>query len=83
MFEIIGTTGSLIICLSALPQIMKTYRTKRADDLSISYLAILLLGMTLILVYASHTGDLIFIFGNLISILLTLFLIALLLRYRR
>jgi MtN3 and saliva related transmembrane protein len=83
MFEIIWTTGSLIVSLSSLPQILKTYRTRKAGDLSISYLAVLLLGMTLILVYAIHTGDLIFIFGNLASVLLVAFLIVLLLLYRR
>jgi MtN3 and saliva related transmembrane protein len=28
IFEILGTAGSLILCASAIPQIVKTYRTK-------------------------------------------------------
>jgi MtN3 and saliva related transmembrane protein len=82
MFEIMGTIGSLIICISSLPQILKTYRTKKADDLSISYLIILMFGMTLMMIYALHNGDPIFIFGNALSVLSTGVLIFLCLRYR-
>ena len=77
-----GTVGSLIICISSLPQIVKTYRTKKADDLSISYLIILMLGMTLVMIYSLHIGDPIFIFGNSLSVLSTGVLIFLCLRYR-
>lgn len=82
MFEMMGTVGSLIICISALPQIVKTYRTKKANDLSISYLTILMSGMTLMMIYSLHIGDLIFIFGNFLSVLSTGVLIFLCLRYR-
>ena len=82
MFEIVGTIGSLIICISALPQIVKTYRTKKADDLSISYLIILMLGMALMMIYSLHIRDPIFIFGNSLSVLSTGVLIFLCLRYR-
>ena len=44
VFEILGTTGSIIMCASSVPQIMKTYRTKSANSLSGSYLAILIMG---------------------------------------
>jgi MtN3 and saliva related transmembrane protein len=82
MFEIMGTVGSLIICISALPQIVKTYRTKKADDLSISYLIILMLGMALMMIYSLHIRDPIFIFGNSLSVLSPGVLIFLCLRYR-
>ena len=83
MFEIMGTIGSLIICISALPQIVKTYRTKKADDISISYLIILMSGMTLTMIYSLYVGDLVFIFGNSLSVLTTGVLIFLCLRYRQ
>jgi MtN3 and saliva related transmembrane protein len=82
MFEIMGTIGSLIICISALPQIVKTYRTKKANDISISYLIILMSGMTLTMIYSLYVGDLVFIFGNSLSVLTTGVLIFLCLRYR-
>jgi len=80
-FQIFGTTGSLIMCASSIPQIMKTYRTKCSDSLSGSYLAILVLGMLLILSYALYRKDIVFIFGNVLSLLLTGILIVLRYKY--
>ena len=81
-FQILGTTGSLIMCASSIPQIIKTYRTKSADSLSGSYLAILIMGMLLILSYALYRKDIVFIFGNVLSLLLTGILVDLWYRYR-
>jgi MtN3 and saliva related transmembrane protein len=82
VFEILGTTGSIIMCASSVPQIMKTYRTKSANSLSGSYLAILIMGMLLILSYALYRKDIVFIFGNVLSLLLTGILVGLWYRYR-
>lgn len=82
MFEMMGAIGSLVICISSLPQIVKTYRTKKANDLSISYLIILMFGMTLMMIYSLHIGDPIFIFGNSLSVLSTGVLIFLCFWYR-
>jgi len=81
IFQLLGTTGSLIMCASSVPQIIKTYRMKCADNLSGSYLAILMIGMTLILLYALHVKDIVFIFGNGISLTLTAILIVMRYRY--
>ncbi|MEI6153167.1 MAG: PQ-loop repeat-containing protein [Deltaproteobacteria bacterium] len=81
IFQLLGTTGSLIMCASSVPQIIKTYRMKCADNLSGSYLAILMIGMTLILLYALHVKDIVFIFGNGVSLTLTAILIVMRYRY--
>jgi MtN3 and saliva related transmembrane protein len=81
IFQIMGTTGSLIMCASSVPQIIKTYRMKCADNLSGAYLAILMIGMSLILLYALHVKDIVFIMGNSISLTLTAILIALRRKY--
>ena len=82
IYQILGTTGSLIMCASSVPQIIKTYRMKCADNLSGSYLAILMIGMSLILLYALHVKDIVFILGNGISLTLTAILILLRYKYR-
>ena len=82
-FEMMGTAGSMIMCASSVPQIIKTYRTKRADGLSGSYLAILMIGMTLILLYALSVRDVVFIFGNGVALILTGILVGLWFRYRK
>jgi MtN3 and saliva related transmembrane protein len=83
IFEMMGTTGSLIMCASSIPQIWKTYRTKCIDGLSGSYLAILMLGMLLILIYALYVKNIVFIFGNGLSLALTGILVGMWFRYRR
>jgi MtN3 and saliva related transmembrane protein len=82
MFEILGIAGSLIVSVSVLPQIIKTYRTKKANDLSLLYLGILMTGLVMITLYSLHVGNLIFIFGNIWSVASTGILIVLCYRYR-
>ncbi len=82
LFELMGTLGSLIVCLSVFPQIAKTVRTKKVDDINISYLIILMAGITLTTVYALHIGDPVFVFGSILSVASTGILIVLWLRYK-
>ncbi len=81
VFEFLGMTGSLIICGSVIPQVMKTYRTKSARDLSITYLMTLMTGIILLTVYSIYIRDLVFIFGNTLSLLSVGILMVLWRRY--
>ena len=83
IFEMMGTAGSMIMCASSVPQLWKTYRTKCTDGLSGSYLAILMLGMSLILSYALYVENIVFILGNGLSLSLTGILVGLWFRYRK
>ena len=82
IFEILGTAGSLILCASAIPQIIKTYRTKSSDDLSIVYLATLMLGLMLLMVYSIYVKDFVFIFGNTLALSSTGVMIFFWFKYR-
>jgi len=81
IFETVGTAGSLMICASALPQVVKTYRTKRSRDLSIAYLGVLISGMGLLQAYSIYVKDFVFILGNSISMISTGLLIVLWFKY--
>jgi len=83
VFEFLGMTGSLIICGSVIPQVMKTYRTKSARDLSNTYLMTLMTGIILLTVYSIYIRDLVFIFGNTLSMLSVGILMVLWRRYER
>jgi hypothetical protein len=72
----------LIVCASAIPQAVKTYRIKRSRDLSIAYLSVLMLGIGLLQSYSLYVKDFVFIFGNTLSMLSTGLLIVLWFRYR-
>ena len=82
IFEMLGTAGSLILCASAIPQIVKTYRTKSSGDLSILYLATLMFGLMLLMVYSIYVKDFVFIFGNTLALLSTGVIIYLWFKYR-
>ena len=81
VMEFLGITGSLIICGSVIPQVIKTYRTKSARDLSITYLTILMIGIVLLTVYSVYIRDMVFIFGNVLSFMSIVILIGLWKRY--
>ena len=80
--EILGTVGALIICVSAFPQLIKTYTTKSSGDLSIIYLCMLMFGMILLQIYSVGVHDFVFIFGNTLSMIMTGLLIIMWFRYR-
>ena len=79
--EILGTVGALVICISAVPQVIKTYTTKSSGDLSILYLLMLMLGMVLLQIYSVGVHDFVFIFGNTLSMIMTGLLIIMWFRY--
>ena len=81
--EMIGTIGALTICISAVPQVIKTYITKSSGDLSILYLSILMLGMILLQIYSISIHDFVFIFGNTLSMIMTGLLIVMWFKYQK
>jgi uncharacterized protein with PQ loop repeat len=83
IFEILGTTGSLILCASAIAQIVKTHRTKSSGDLSFIYLATLMLGLMLLMVYSIYVKDFVFIFGNTLALSSTGVMIFFWFKYRK
>ena len=50
--EALGTIGGVSIALSLVPQVIKTYRTQSAGDISYVYQAIYIFGCTLSNIYA-------------------------------
>ncbi|MEK6832560.1 MAG: PQ-loop repeat-containing protein [Nanoarchaeota archaeon] len=56
LFEILGWAGSLILALSAIPQCLKTYKTKSAKDLSWLFLQMWLIGVICLFSYTIYTN---------------------------
>jgi uncharacterized protein with PQ loop repeat len=54
--ETIGWIGNILFAICGLPQVIKTYKTKRAGDLSALFLWMWLLGELLTFIYVL-TGD--------------------------
>ncbi len=80
--EIIGHVGGALIAISLLPQILKSWRTKSTQDISLLWTSTLLIGLLIMVFYATAINSLpIMIFGT-IEALFTLSLLVLKLRYR-
>jgi MtN3 and saliva related transmembrane protein len=50
--EILGLLGGLLVTVSLLPQVIKSYKTKSTKDISIVYTIILMTGLALWILYA-------------------------------
>jgi MtN3 and saliva related transmembrane protein len=79
----IGFFAGLLTSGAAVPQVLQTYRTKHARDLSMSQLVLLNLGMLLWLIYGLMITDLPLIYANVFSICCYSSLIAMKIRYDR
>jgi MtN3 and saliva related transmembrane protein len=65
----IGLVAGALTSLAAVPQVVRTYRTRHARDLSIWQPVLLVIGMLLWLIYGICLGDLPLILANAFSIL--------------
>lgn len=80
VIEAVGLLAGTLTTLAFLPQVLKTWRTKRTDDLSLSMLVSFATGVALWLVYGLLIRSLPVILSNVITLLLALVLVAFKLR---
>lgn len=81
--QIIGLAAGVCTAVSLLPQLIKIIREKRAEQLSLFYLFILLLGLGLWIAYGFLRSDLPIILTNIVSAILNIAVIVLSIRYRK
>jgi lipid-A-disaccharide synthase-like uncharacterized protein len=79
----VGMAGIVAIEGSYVPQIVRLFRLKRAEELSLLFPALNLFGRLLALVYSICTNDHVFIAGFLLGALLRLTLLLQVIWYRR
>lgn len=68
---------------STLPQIKKALKTKDTDDVSIRFLAVLIVGLFLWVVYGFGKTDAVIIIGNSIGVSLNIWMLILKLKYSK
>ncbi|HEY0040483.1 MAG TPA: SemiSWEET transporter [Flavisolibacter sp.] len=81
--QIIGLFGGICTASSLLPQLIKTVREKKADEISKGMLFILMLGVATWIVYGVLRNDLPIIITNSFSLLLNITMITLRIKYSR
>ena len=78
----LGLLAGAITSAAAIPQVVRTYRTRHARDISIWQPVLLDVGMSLWLVYGIALGDIPLIVANAVSIVCYSALIVMKILYR-
>jgi len=75
MADLIGFMAAVICSISMTPQVIKIYRTKKTDDLSLGAFSVLATGLFLWLVYGMLIHSIPIIAGNTVGVSITLYII--------
>ena len=81
--QIIGLAAGVLTASSLIPQVVKTIKEKKADDVSLVMLLILMTGIGLWIVYGIKRDDLSIIATNSFSLLVNVTMIVLRIKYHR
>ena len=79
----LGLMAGMLTTIGFIPQIVKGYRTKRMNDVSLIMPILLAMGMTLWFFYGMILEDIPIMMWNLIALSLNIVVIFLIIRYRR
>ena len=82
-WTVVGLLAGMLTTVGFIPQIVKGYRTKRMNDVSLVMPMLLSVGMGLWFVYGLILEDLPIMLWNLISLGLNLAVIFMIMRYRQ
>ena len=80
MANIIGLVAGTLTTIAFVPQVVKTWRSRRADDVSLGMLLLFTTGVALWEVYGLTIGAVPVIAANAVTVLLALVMIVLKLR---
>lgn len=79
----IGLAAAALTTFSFLPQVVKVWRSRRADDISVGMYSLFCVGIVLWLAYGLLTRDLPIIVANAVTLALAGSVLVLAVRYRR
>ena len=80
--QLLGLVAGVFTASSMLPQVVKTIKEKKADEVSLVMLFVLLTGVALWVVYGVKKDDFPIIATNCFSLLVNLVMIGLRLKYK-
>jgi MtN3 and saliva related transmembrane protein len=81
--QIIGLAAGVFTATSLIPQVVKTWKEKKAENVSIIMLLILMTGLILWTIYGVKRNDLPIIITNSFSILVNIIMITLRIKYNK
>jgi MtN3 and saliva related transmembrane protein len=83
LLDLLGLSAGSLTTISFVPQVLKTWRSKSAEDISTGMFILFSTGLVLWLVYGIYLQSLPIILSNIITLLLTLIILVLKFRYSR
>ena len=81
--SVIGIMASIFALSSTVPQIVKSLKTKKTEDLSVWLILSLIVGLSLWVIYGIGKNDVVIVGGNILGVSLNLVLLLLKFRYSR
>jgi MtN3 and saliva related transmembrane protein len=81
--QLLGLFAGACTTIAFLPQVLKTWKSRSAKDLSLSMFSIFSLGVALWLVYGFMVQDIPVIAANLVTLMLASTLLVFKLRYKQ
>ena len=79
---LLGIVAGAFTTIAFLPQVIRTWRTKSAEDLSFSTFGLFFTGVCLWLIYGLLMEDLPIILSNIVTLILSGIVLGLMIRYR-
>lgn len=80
--EMLGLVAGLFTTIAFVPQVIKTWKSKHANDISLAMFSIFSSGVALWIVYGVMIGSLPVILANVVTLALALTILALKLHFR-
>ena len=81
--QVIGLAAGVLTASSLIPQVVKTLKEKRAEDVSLLMLFVLQAGIILWIVYVIKRDDMPIILTNSVSLLVNIVMVVLGFRYKK
>jgi MtN3 and saliva related transmembrane protein len=81
--QIIGLAAGILTACSLLPQVIKTLKEKKADDVSLVMLLVLMAGLIMWIIYGIKRDDFPIIATNCFSFLVNITMVVLRIKYKR
>ena len=81
--DIIGIAAGVFTASSLIPQVVKTLKEKKAEDVSLLMLFILQAGLVLWIIYGIKRDDFPIIITNSFSLLVNIFMVILRIKYNK
>lgn len=80
---VLGLIAGALTTSGYIPQIVKGYRTKKMDDVSLMMISVLCVGMSLWIAYGYGTNDLALLISNIVGTTFLAILVAMRIHYSK